>query len=126
MARYNPFFERAGLRKIAESPPVKSAFKIAEVLKTLCFNITFLRNQKYVLKKLASLNEEELSMLKKAFVENKHPRFMKEFSFHDPYGRSESYRKEVECADLAKLSKLIGICGMLLQTKVYLFWQTAD
>jgi hypothetical protein len=75
---------------------------------------------------IASLNTQEPSMLKEAFAENKHPRFMKEFSFHDPYGRSESYRKEVECADLAKLSKLIGICGMLLQTKVYLFWQTAD
>jgi hypothetical protein len=50
---------------------------------------------------------------------------MKEFSFHDPYGRSESYRKEVEHADLKKLSKLIGMCGMLLQTKVYLFWETA-
>ena len=45
MARYNPFFERAGMKKTAESPPVKSAFKIAEVLKTLGFNITVLRSQ---------------------------------------------------------------------------------
>jgi GNAT superfamily N-acetyltransferase len=126
MARYNPFFERAGLRKIAESPPVKSALKIAEMLKTLGFNFTFLRNPKYVLKKLTSLNEQELSRLKLVFVENKHPRFMKEFSFHDPYGKSESYKKELECADLKKLSKLIGICGMLLQTKVYLFWENAN
>jgi hypothetical protein len=28
----------------------------------------------------------------------------------------------VETADLEKLTKLIGICAMLLQTKVYLFW----
>jgi hypothetical protein len=48
---------------------------------------------------------------------------MKEFSFHDPYGKSKFYKKAVETADLEKLTKLIGICAMLLQTKVYLFWQ---
>jgi len=50
---------------------------------------------------------------------------MKEFSFHDPYGRSRFYRGAVETADLQKVSKLIGICGMLQQVKVYLFWGTA-
>jgi GNAT superfamily N-acetyltransferase/phosphatidylglycerophosphatase A len=122
MAKYNPFFEKAGMRKIAESPQVKSALNVAEVLKTLGFNLTFLRSSKYVLKKLASLTGQDLSMLKAVFAENKHPRFMKEFSFHDPYGKSKFYRKAMETADLHKLVKLIGICGMLLQTKVYLSW----
>jgi len=84
MAHYNPFFEHAGLRKIAESPPAKNAFKVADILKTLGFNLTFLRSQKYVLRKLAGLTTQDLRMLKEAFAENKHPRFMKEFSFHDP------------------------------------------
>jgi hypothetical protein len=52
------------------------------------------------------------------FAENKHSRFMKEFSFHDPYGKSKFYREALEDADLEKLTKLIGICAMLLQTKV--------
>jgi hypothetical protein len=47
---------------------------------------------------------------------------MKEFSFHDPYGKSKIYKEAVENADLEKLTKLVGICGLLLQTKVYLFW----
>jgi GNAT superfamily N-acetyltransferase len=122
MARYNPFFEKAGMRKIAESPQVKSALNVAEVLKTIGFNLTFLRSSKYVLKKLASLSSQDLSMLKEVFAENKHPRFMKEFSFHDPYGKSKYYKTAVETADSEKLAKLIGICGMLLQIKVYLFW----
>jgi len=79
-----------------------------------------------VLKKLASLNERELSMLKEVFAENRHPRFMKEFSFHDPYGKSKFYKEAVENADLEKLTKLIGICGILLQTKVYLFWKAKN
>jgi len=126
MARYNPFFERAGMKKIAESPPVKTAIKIADVLKEMGFNVAFLRSQKYVLKKLASLNAQELKLIKRAFAENKHPRFMKEFSFHDPYGKRKFYEKSLESADLEKLTKLIGICGMLLQTKVYLFWDNSQ
>jgi hypothetical protein len=47
---------------------------------------------------------------------------MKEFSFHDPYGKCKLYKEAVQTADLEKLTKLIGICAMLLQTKVYLFW----
>jgi hypothetical protein len=64
-------------------------------------------------------------MLRTAFSENKHPRFMKEFSFHDPYGRSKFYKNALETADLEKHTKLITICAMLLQTKVYLFWRSA-
>jgi hypothetical protein len=122
MARYNPFFERAGLKKIAESLPVKEAFKLAEVLKTSGFNITFLRSSKYVCSKLARRDGRELSMLKRAFSENKHLRFMKEFSFHDPYGKSKFYKDALETARLEKLTKPISVCAMLLQTKVYLFW----
>ena len=125
MAKYNPFFEKAGMHKIAESPQVKSALNVAEVLQALGFNLTFLRSSKYVMKKLDSLNSLDLSMLRIIFAENKHPRFMKEFSFHDPYGKSKFYSKAVETADSEKLSKLIGICSMLLQTKVYLFWRSA-
>jgi ABC-type ATPase with predicted acetyltransferase domain len=125
MAKYNPFFEKAGMRKIAESQPVKEALKITEVLNELGFNATYLRSTKYVLEKLASLNAQELNMLRTVCSENRHPRFMKEFSFHDPYGSSKFYKKAVETADSQKLAKLTGICGMLLQTKVYLFWSSA-
>jgi len=48
---------------------------------------------------------------------------MKEFSFHDPYGKSKFYKEAIENADLIKLTKLVGICAMLLQTKVYLYWE---
>jgi GNAT superfamily N-acetyltransferase len=56
MAKYNPFFEKAGMRKIAESQPVKEACNVASVLKTLGFNTPLLRSQKYVLNKLSDLD----------------------------------------------------------------------
>jgi hypothetical protein len=66
-----------------------------------------------------------MNLFEKVFGENRHPRFMKEFGFHDPFGKSKFYKKAVEAADLEKLLKLVGICAMLMQTKVYLFWAFA-
>jgi ABC-type ATPase with predicted acetyltransferase domain len=39
MAKYNPFAERAGMKRICEQPPAREAVKIAAILETLGFNI---------------------------------------------------------------------------------------
>jgi len=49
---------------------------------------------------------------------------MKYFFYHQPYGQTILYAEKVREASLEKLAQLIKVCGMLLQTKVYLFWQT--
>ncbi len=66
---------------------------------------------------------KHLIRLRQAFIQHNHQRFQKEFSPHQPYGKAEKYKAGVENADLEELAKLIKICGMLLQTKVYLFWR---
>jgi len=35
-------------------------------------------------------------MLKAVFAENRHPRFMKEFSFHDPTAKANSTEKQLK------------------------------
>jgi hypothetical protein len=123
MAKYNPFFERAGMQKIMEQPTSKHALAIREVLSTLGFNPTLLASEKYVLNKLRSLTEKELLDIREAFIKNMHLRFMKEFFYHQPYGKRELYKQRVETATLEKLAKLIHVTALLLQTKVYLFWK---
>ena len=86
------------------------------------FNVTFLGSKRYVLKKLGRLKCEDLHKVREAFKENVHPRFMKEFFYHKPYGKTKLFKMEVGKADLVKLAKLVRIVGFLLQTKVYLFW----
>mgnify|MGYP001059733962 CR=1 FL=1 len=47
--------------------------------------------------------------------------------FHSQSVRKlQKYNVDVEKADLEKLAKIIKICGILLQTKVYLFWKNSD
>jgi len=126
MAKYNPFAEKAGMQKIMEQPPVKQALAIAAVLEDLGFSIHLLGSEKTVLKKLKSLNAEDLDRVREAFIHNKQPRFMKYFFGKMPYGKTKLYREKVMAASLEKLTHLICVCGLLLQTKVYLFWSGSD
>jgi ABC-type lipoprotein export system ATPase subunit/GNAT superfamily N-acetyltransferase len=123
MAKYNPFAEKAGMERIAEQEPSRKVLNISEVLSGLGFNLQLLGSEKYVLDKLEDLSSEQLGMLKEAFMKNGHPRLSKEFAFRQPYGRKADYVEGVRNADLKKMVKLIRIVGVLLQSKVYLFWR---
>jgi len=63
-----------------------------------------------------------LKRVREAFKENVHQRFMEEFFYHKPYGKAKLFKEKVDKAEFEKLAKLIRIVGLLLQTKVYLFW----
>jgi len=123
MAKYNPFGEKAGMQKIAEQPPPKEALAIAEILQKLGFNIQLLGSEKYVLNKLQTLNDESLEKVREAFIKHCHTRFMKYFFPHLLFGHKKDYVEEIMKASLERLARLIKVCGFLLQTKVYLFWE---
>jgi ABC-type transport system involved in cytochrome c biogenesis ATPase subunit/GNAT superfamily N-acetyltransferase len=125
MAKYNPFAEKAGMRKVFEQPISEDALRVAEVLKGLGFDVQLLGSQRYVCDKLVGLNPTQIEALKEAFVRNDHPRFRKEIAVtrHMPYGTVAVYAEGVRNASLERIAKLVRIVGMLLQTKVYLFWR---
>jgi ABC-type ATPase with predicted acetyltransferase domain len=56
MAKYNPFAEKAGMRRIAEQAPPKETTRIVELLRELGFNEQLLGSEKHVLEKLQTLN----------------------------------------------------------------------
>jgi tRNA(Met) C34 N-acetyltransferase TmcA len=126
MAKYNPFAEKAGMKKIIEQEPPKEARGILTTLQGLGFNDELLSSEKNVLEKLNALDDAEVGRIKEAFVKYNHPRFMKAFSYHLPFGAKQAYCQEITCLNLEKLAHLIKICGFLMQTKVYLFWKVFD
>jgi GNAT superfamily N-acetyltransferase len=125
MAKYNPFAEKAGMQKIIEQPPSKEASQVSEVLSRLGFNLQLLGSEGYVKEKLEALTTEQLATLKEAFIKNGHPRFMKEFGAcqNAAYGKKADYVEGIKDASRTKMAKLIKIVSVLLQTKIYLFWQ---
>lgn len=54
-----------------------------------------------------------------------HPRFRREIAVnrHMPYGTTTAYAEGIKNANMERIAKLVKIVGMLLQTKVYLFWR---
>jgi hypothetical protein len=80
---------------------------------------------KYVLTRLRSLSTAELQDVREVFQQNVIPRLMKEFFYHLPYGKQKLYREELKTAPLEKLTRLINITALLLQTKIYLFWENS-
>ena len=125
MAKYNPFAEKAGLKKITEQQPLPNILRIADFLIKLGFNLRLLGSEHYVLERIEKLGADEVGQVRLAFVENKHPRFKKEFavSRHQPFGKTSDYVKCIEDAAFVKMAKLVKLVGLLLQTKVYLFWE---
>jgi hypothetical protein len=124
MAKYNPFAEKAGMQRIAEQQPTEGVLRISELLSDFGFDLQLLESNRYVFSKIMELNPAQIGKLKEAFIKNKHPHFKKEFAVnrHQPYGKTCDYVKCIKNADAPKTAKLVKIVGMLLQPKVYLFW----
>jgi hypothetical protein len=111
------------MTRIHTTTPPKQATAIRNTLATLGFNTTQLSSQDYALTQLKHLTETQLDTIRQTFMQNYHPRLAKEFFHNEPYGTHKQYREKLQTANLDKLAKLITVTALLLQTKIYLFWQ---
>jgi len=125
MARYNPFFEHAGLTKIAESKPDQRILEAVEKLRALGFNPIFLSSEKANLDRLQKMLVDEVERVKDIFKEVSRSSGVyrkRIMSVHEAYLTHEQFCARVDKASLEKLAKMLRILGFLTQTKVYLFW----
>ena len=128
MAKYNPFAEKAGMRKVLEQKPSEEALRIAGALSSFGFDLKLLGSQEYVSDKLEDLTPEQLESLKATFIKNNHPRFGREFAAnrHSSYRSTSAYAEGVRNASADRMTRLLKINRVLLQTKVYLFWRKSS
>ncbi len=128
MPRYNPFAERAGMRRVLVSDPNPQASAVAVELESLGFDLRLLSSQRYVHGKLEALNVDQLAKLKVCFLRNTHPLFREVFGAARRLknGAVKDYKEELDKADLDKLTRLVKTAVVLLQAKVYLFWQKVN
>jgi hypothetical protein len=124
MAKYSPFAEKAGMQKITQLQSANSMSEVSNTLSGLGFDLHLLGSEHYVRQKLESSDSQQMRTLKVAFAKNKHLRFRQELASGQPFGKASDYLKNIRNADSSKIAKLIKIFGMLLQTKVYLFWRS--
>jgi hypothetical protein len=123
MAKYNPFAEKAGMKKIAMQVPAKQVLALAEVLESVGLDRRLFGSVGHVEKRLKAMSEEKLSLVRAGFSKCKNGPFLKVFFHNVPFGHAAEYGKCVEKASIERLAMLVKACGFLLQEKAYLFWQ---
>ncbi len=123
MAKYNPFFEKAGMTQVAESkqnPHVVQAFR---QLEKLGFDTTLLS--------AAGLTEQKIQVVGQENVKN----VLVELSKHDAiirrrlanlknvYPKHEEFVDKISQLDETMLAEVLKKLSFCAQTKVYLFWK---
>ncbi len=126
MARYNRFFEKAGMTKIAESTPDKNLMEAIEKLKRLGFNPVNLASEKNNLLLLSRLGMEEKERLKQALINNSDGYYKRLKGSRKAYVKKEEFKKFLDKASMEDLAKVLRRLAIITQTKVYLLWRTPD
>ena len=126
MARYNPFFEMAGMRKIAESKPSAAVVEALGKLEALGFDASLLSGLSYGERVVSEVGRElildvleELS-LKDGGVRR---RLVGSRNIYPKHGEFVAKLVELNVAGLAKALKRLSF---MAQSKVYLFWRKGE
>jgi ABC-type ATPase with predicted acetyltransferase domain len=123
MAKYNPFLEKAGMTKIAETIPNPQILKVVEKLRAFNFNPVFLTSERMNRNKLQRMTAEEIDGVKMVLKEVSGIYRKRITGARKAFLNKEEYEAIVDAADTNKLAKMLRILGFLTQTKVYLFWK---
>jgi energy-coupling factor transporter ATP-binding protein EcfA2/GNAT superfamily N-acetyltransferase len=123
MARYNPFFERGGMQKVAESKPNLNVQKAIEQLQQLGFNPIMLGSVNYNIKKIKELGRQKIEFVLIEFCRKEGALRKRLLSFHRVYPRQAEAEAKIKNASAELLAKILKRLNFLAQTKVYLFWK---
>jgi ABC-type ATPase with predicted acetyltransferase domain len=123
MAKYNPFFEKAGMTKIAERKPHKSILKAVEQLQKLGFNPVFLASKQMNQQKLESVNLKQVAEVKQALLSVSNIYYKRLASAGQAFLTRADFEKTLKSTTLEKLAQMLSALSVLTQTKVYLFWK---
>jgi ABC-type transport system involved in cytochrome c biogenesis ATPase subunit len=123
MAKYNPFFEKAGMQKIAESKPSVHVLDVLSRLEQLGFDTALMGSPSYNQQKLEQTGTKpiiELLIELSLHEGNVRRRLV---SIKNIYPKHEEFAlkiSELGVVELAEVLKRLSFCA---QSKVYLFWR---
>lgn len=123
MARYNPFFEKAGMVRIAERVPDRSVLRVLDGLRVFGFNPVSLASERYCLGLLKSLSEDKVKGVKGLFASVSGGYYRRLASGSKPYMRKSEFLRVLDEASLERLAHMLSVLSVLAQVKVYLLWR---
>jgi len=121
MARYNPFFEKAGMIRIAERRPPERVRETLRVLEDLGFKRYLLTSVEYNLERLKELTDEDIRRVKDALTAT--GQYKRLMTTRKAYPRKKEFKRWIENQSLEVIAKVLCRLAVLAETKVYLFWK---
>jgi ABC-type ATPase with predicted acetyltransferase domain len=118
MARYNPFAEHSGMKKICESKPDKSVLDAVAKLEKLGFTPYLLAVPEYNKRMLKG----KVSQVKEILSSFSYP-YNRRIAGQHGHFTMEDYRKWLKKAETKDLAQALRRLAHLNQSKVYLFWK---
>ncbi|MDH7564709.1 MAG: ATP-binding cassette domain-containing protein [Candidatus Bathyarchaeota archaeon] len=125
MAKYNPFFEKAGMQKIAESQPSKNVLKNLEKLQTLGFNLDMLGNLSYNAEKIRQIGKPKLVTTLKELSHREASVRKRLIPSSKLYPDHSEFMEKIATLNEDELAKVLKRLMFMAQTKAYLFWKKA-
>jgi ABC-type lipoprotein export system ATPase subunit/GNAT superfamily N-acetyltransferase len=123
MARYNPFFERAGMRRIAESKPSVHVTGALERLEALGFDVALLAGVQYGKRVVSEVGREQVSAVLQELSQEDAGVRRRLVGLRSVYPRHEEFVAKICELDAAGLAKALKRLSFMAQSKVYLFWR---
>jgi len=125
MARYNPFFEKAGVQRIAEQTPSQSCVEALKKLRGLGFNPVLLASIKQNTQQLKTMNCQELEKCRDILATVQNIRLRRSI-VSKPFVSAEAYKSALRKAKIEKIAQALRVLSILTQVKVYLLWKNPD
>jgi len=123
MAKYNPFFEKAGMQRIAETRGDQTIQQAITRLEEIGFKAYALTSRETNLNYLKNLKPKELLKIKETLLNVSQGYYKRLKASGKAYVQKEEYRNFISDASVETLSKVISRLAVLAQTKVYLLWK---
>jgi ABC-type lipoprotein export system ATPase subunit/GNAT superfamily N-acetyltransferase len=123
MAKYNPFFERAGMQKIMENKPNPNVLKAIEQLHTLGFNPVMFGSVNYNERNIRLIGKDKVVRILEALSRKGLTLRKRLLSLHGVYPKHEEFLQKLRRLDEKGLAEMLKRLSFLAQTKVYLFWR---
>jgi GNAT superfamily N-acetyltransferase len=98
MARYNPFFEKAGMQKVAESKPNPNVLEVIEKLRQLSFNPIMLGSVNYNVQKIKEVGRQKIISVLIEFCRKEGALRKRLLSFHQVYPRQAEAESKIRSA----------------------------
>ena len=123
MAKYNPFFEKAGMQPIAESQPSTHVTKALQHLNKIGFDHTLLTGTQDAEHTLTKAEQETVTTILEELSKHDASVRRRLASMHNVYPKHKEFITKIRELDTTGLAKALKRLSFIAQTKVYLFWR---